>query len=121
MSTYDNKTSKIYPELNPTAPQEPKTYAIKLLFKSKLDSIANIISQAIQDGHISFIVFHKVFQKVEKYLKLKVDIRNQTKAKVKQITKEQREELLEQGRKKGKEGFLRKTVNTSGVQVVNVI
>ena len=32
MSIYDNETtSKIYPDLNPTAPQEPKTYRLKKL------------------------------------------------------------------------------------------
>ena len=60
----------------------------------------------MQDGDISSIEFHKVLQEVEKYRKLKADIRNQTKAKVRQITKEQQEELLEQGRKEGKEDFL---------------
>ena len=29
MSIYDNKTSKIYPDLNPTAPQERQTYCLK--------------------------------------------------------------------------------------------
>ena len=48
---------------------------------------------------ISSIEFHKVLQEVEKYRTLKADISNQTKTKVRQITKEQREELLEQGRK----------------------
>ena len=48
-------------------------------------------------------------QEVEKHHKLKADIRNQAKTKVRQITKEQREELLEQGKKEGKEDFLRKT------------
>ena len=93
----------------------------KLLAHSKLDSIANIISQAMQDGDISSIEFHIVLQKVEKYCKLKADVRNQAKAKVKQITKEQREKLLEQGRKEGKEDFLRKTANTSGIQGVSAI
>ena len=65
--------------------------------------------------------FHKVLQKLEKNRKLKADIRNQVKAKVKQITKEQREELLEQGRKEGKEDFLRKIANTSGIQGVSAI
>ena len=69
--------------------QQEKHDAIKLLAHSKLDSIANIISQAMQDGDISSIEFHKVLQEVEKYRKLKVDIRNQAKAKVKQITKGQ--------------------------------
>ena len=65
--------------------------------------------------------FHEVLQEVEKYRKLKADIRNQTKAKVKEITKEQREETLEQDRKKGKEHFLGKIANTSGNQSANAI
>ena len=99
--------------------KQEKHDAIKLLAQSKLDSIANIISQAMQDGDISPTEFHTVLQEVDKYRKLKADIRNQTKAKVKEITKEQREELLEQGRKEGKEDFLRKIANTSGIQGVN--
>ena len=75
----------------------------------------------MQDGDISSIEFHKVLQEVEKYRKLKADIRNQTKAKVRQITKEQQEELLEQGRKEGKEDFLWKITNTSGIQGVSAI
>ena len=59
----------------------------------------------MQDGDISPTEFHKVLQEMEKYRKLKADIRNQTKAKVKQITKEQREKILEQGRKEGEEIF----------------
>ena len=75
---------------------------IKLLAQKKFDSIADIISQGMKDGDISSIKFHKVLIRVEKYCKLKTDIRNQDKTKVKQmITKEQQEELLEQGRKEG--------------------
>ena len=73
----------------------------------------------MQDGNISPFEFHKVLQEVEKYRQLKAYIRNQTNAKVKQIAKEQREEILEQGRKEGKEDFLRKIANTSGIQGVN--
>ena len=86
--------------------KQEKHDAIKLLAQSKLDSIANIISQAMQDGDISPTEFHKVLEEVEKYCKLNADVRNQAKAKVKDITKEKREEILEQGRKKGKEDFL---------------
>ena len=64
-----------------------------------LDSIANIISQALQDGDISTTELHKVLQEVEKYRKLKTDIRNQAKARVKQIKEKQREKVLKQGRK----------------------
>ena len=101
--------------------KQEKNDSIKLLSQSKLDSVANIISQAMQDVDISPTEFHKVLREVEKYHKLKADIRNQTKAKVKQITKEQREKLLEQGRKEGKEDFLRKISNTSGTQSVSAI
>ena len=73
----------------------------------------------MQDGNISPFEFHKVLQEVEKYRQLKAYIRNQTNAKVKQIAKEQRGEILEQGRKEGKEDFLRKIANTSGIQGVN--
>ena len=85
--------------------KQEKHNAIKLLAQSKLDSIANIISQAMQDGDIFPNDFHKVLQEVEKYRKVKADIRNQAKAKVKEITKKQQEEILEQGRKEGKEDF----------------
>ena len=64
-----------------------------------LDSIANIISQALQDGDISTTELHKVLQEVEKYRKLKADTRNQAKARVKQIKEKQREKVLKQGRK----------------------
>ena len=70
--------------------KQEKHDAIKLLAQSKLDSITNIISQAIQDGDISSTEFHKVLQEVQKYREIKSDIRNQIKAKVKKITKEQR-------------------------------
>ena len=95
--------------------KQEKHDAIKLLAQSKLHSIADIISQAMQDGYISSIEFHKVLQEVEKYRKLKADIRNQAKTKVRKIPKEQREELLEQRRQEGKEDFLRKITNTSDI------
>ena len=39
--------------------KQEKHDAIKLLVQSKLDSMADIISQAMQDGDISSIEFHK--------------------------------------------------------------
>ena len=101
--------------------KQEKHDAIKLLAQSKLDIITNIISQAMQDGDILSTEFHKVLQEVENYRKLKVDIRNQAKAKVKEITKEQREEILEQGRKEGKEDFLQKIAHSSGNQGASAI
>ena len=95
--------------------------AIMLLAQSKLDSIADIISQAMQDEDISPAEFHKVLHESKKYRKLKADIRNRIKAKVKQIEKEQRVEILEQGRKDGKEDFLQQIANSSGTQGFNAI
>ena len=46
--------------------KQEKHHAIRLLAQSKLDSIANIILQAMQDGDISSTEFHKVLQEVEK-------------------------------------------------------
>ena len=57
--------------------KQEKHDAIKLLAQSKLDRIANIISQAMQDGDISPTEFHKVLREVENYRRLKADIRNQ--------------------------------------------
>ena len=84
--------------------KQEKHYAIKLLAQSKLDSWYHFTDNARRD--ISSIEFHKVLQEVNKYRKLKVDIGNHAKTKVKQITKEQREQLLEQGTKEGKENVL---------------
>ena len=60
MSIYDNDTSKIYSDVNPTGLQEPQAYRFK-----------NIISQAIHEGDISSIQFHKIFQEVENIANLR--------------------------------------------------
>ena len=78
------------------------------------------MSQAMQDGDFSSIEFREALQEIERYRKLKADIKNQGKTKVRQITKEQREELLEKGRNEGKD-FLRKIANISDIQGVNFI
>ena len=101
--------------------KQEKQDAIKLLTQNKLDGIANIISQAMQDGDISPTEFHKVLQEVEKCRKLKTDIRDQAKTKVKEITKEQREEILEQERTEDKKDLLRKNANASGTHGANAI
>ena len=68
--------------------KQEKHDVIKLPGKSKLDNIVDIIWQAMKDGEVSSTEFHlKVLRKVEKYRKLKADIRKQAKIKVKLITK----------------------------------
>ena len=80
-TTITRKYFKIFTKKNKNRMKQEKHNAIKLLAQSKLDSIANIISQAMQDGYISPTEFHKVLKEVE-YCKLKSDIKNQAKAKV---------------------------------------
>ena len=79
----------------------------------------------MQDGDISPTEFHKALQEVKNIVKYKADIRNQTKTKIKQIEKKQQKEIFEQarkeGKKEGKENFLRKIANTSGTQGVSAI
>ena len=82
--------------------KQEKLDAIKFLAQSKLANIANIISQTMQGGCISSIEFHKVLQEVEKYRKLTANSTNQAKTKVRQIEKEQGEELAEQRCKEAK-------------------
>ena len=77
-TTITQKSYKLF-----TVKQE-KQDAIKLLAQIKLDSISDIILQAMQSGDILSIQFHKVFEEQEKYLKLTVNIRNQAKIKLKQ-------------------------------------
>ena len=69
------KTFKIFTE------KQEKHHAIKLLAQTKLDRTSNIISHTMEDGDISPTEFHKVLQEVEKYRRLKADIRNQAKPK----------------------------------------
>ena len=114
-TTITQKSFKIF-----TVKQE-KHDLIKLRAQSKLISIANIISQAMQDGDISPTDFQKVLQEVKRYRKLKADIRNHARAKVKEITNEQRVKILEQGRQEGKEDYFQKIPNSSGTQGANAI
>ena len=101
--------------------KEKKHDNIRLLAQSKLDSISEAISQAIQDENVSPTEFHKILQERENYRKLKADIRKRAKTKQAKLSKEQREEILEQGRKEGREDFLRKITNTSGINTANIM
>ena len=114
-TTITRKTISIF------SSKEKKHDDIRLLAQSKLDSISETISQPIQDEKVSPTEFHKILQEAENYRKLKADIRKQAKAKQAKLSKEQREEILEQGRKEGREDFLRKIANTSGINTANAM
>ena len=62
----------------------------------------------MQDRGISPTEFQKVLQEVEQYCKLKADIRNQIKTKIKKSTKEERKNYLSKEEKKAKKIFYKK-------------
>ena len=59
----------------------------------------------MQDGYISSIEFHKVLQEMEKYRKLKADIRNQTKAKLNKPQRNRDKNYLNKEKKKVRKIF----------------
>ena len=67
----------------------------------------------MQDEDISSIEFHKVLQEVEKYRKLKTDIRKQAKANLKQITDHERtaRRITSTRKKRGPGRFFAKNYN----------
>ena len=75
----------------------------------------------MQDGYISSIEFHKVLQEMEKYRKLKADIRNQTKAKLNKSQRNSDKNYLNKEEKKVRKIFLGKFANTSGIQGASAI
>ena len=85
--------------------KQGKHDAIMVLAQSKLDSIVDIISQAMQGGDITPAEFHKVLQETGKNRKLKADIRNQTRVKVKRSRKNSEKKYLNKEEKKAKKFF----------------
>ena len=71
--------------------------------QTKSGSVSDAISQAIQNENTLPAEFHKILQVMEN-----IEIQRQNKAKVRQITKEEREELLEHGKRKGRKIFYKK-------------
>ena len=72
-----------------------KHYEIKTLGESKLNSIKDLISKALQDGEISEGEFKMVLNEMEKYSELKQEIKT---TKNIEITDGEKKKLIEQGR-----------------------
>ena len=72
---------------------------IRVLALSKLSSITDVISNALRDGHISPEEFKLVLDEVEKYGKMKADIRKKTrKAHAAQSDEAAKNELMAEAR-----------------------
>lgn len=94
---------------------------IKTLAEAKLDSISGLVSKAIEDAHISHQEYQFILKEVEHYRTLKEQIRTKSKRVVDTITAEQREAILAEGRKQGKQDFLRKIAQSSDIQTANAM
>ncbi len=92
---------------------------IKTLAESKLDSISGLVSKSVEDASISHKEYQFILKEVEKYRVLKEQIRTKSKRVVDSITAEQRENILAQGRKEGKQAFLEQIAHSSGTQPAN--
>ena len=92
---------------------------IKTLAESKLDSISSLVSKAIEDAHVSHKEYQLILKEVEHYRAMKEEIRTKSKKTTDAITAEQREAILAQGRKEGREDFLKKIGASSDTQPVS--
>ena len=86
---------------------------IKTLAESKLDTISGLVSKAIENSHIDHQEYLLILKEVEHYRTMKKEIRTKSKKTTDAITAEQRETILEAGRKDGREDFLKKIAGTS--------
>ena len=94
---------------------------IRLLAESKLDSVSDAVSQAIQDGDISPQEYQRILKEVDHYRQIKQQIRQKTKRATNAITEEQRQAILDQGRKEGREAFLQQVASSSATQHVTAM
>ena len=108
-----HKTQKIFES------KAKKHDKIKTLAESKLDSISDLVSRAIEDAHVSHEEYHFILKEIEHYRAMKEQIRTKSKHITDAITTEQREAILAQGREEGKQAFLRKIAASSDTQAAN--
>ena len=92
---------------------------IKVLAEAKLDSISGLVSKAVEDSTISHQEFQFIITEIEHYRNLKKEIRMKSKRVADAITTEQREAILAQGRKQGKDDFLKQIARSSDTQTAN--
>ena len=92
---------------------------IKTLAEAKRDSISGLVSKAIENGSISHEEYQTILNEAEHYRILKEQIRSKSKKVVAQITAEQREAILAQGREEAKQRFLQQIENTSATLTVS--
>uniref|UniRef100_UPI00148F01D8 hypothetical protein n=1 Tax=Acinetobacter baumannii TaxID=470 RepID=UPI00148F01D8 len=94
---------------------------IKILAEGKLNSISTLISKSVEDANISHDEFKFILKELEHYRTLKDQIKTKSKRAINAITNEQREAILAEGKKLGRQDFLRQVARTSATQPVNAM
>ena len=112
-TTITRKTNKLFDT------KAKKHDKITVLAQTKLDSVHDTISRAINDGHIDPTEFQRIIQEKERYLLLKEQIRQKTKRVTDSINEEQRRAILDQGRKVGRQDFLQQIANSSNTPIAS--
>ena len=75
---------------------------IQILAESKLNTIYNHVSKAINNAHISEEEFALILGELDKYKRMEEDIRHKTH---KQLSNNEKECLIEKGRKEAENNF----------------
>ena len=107
------KTNKLFDE------KVKKHDKIAVLAQTKLDSINGTVSKAINDGHIDPTEFQRIVHERQRYMLLKQQIRDKTKRVTETINNEQRQAILDQGRKEGRQDFLQQIANSSNTPIAS--
>ena len=98
-----------------------KHHDILVIAQTVLDSITLQISRAIQDASISHYEFQQIIAAKQRYLAKKHELRSKSKKALKEIYAKQRQDLLEQGRREGREEVAKKLVDNSDILHASVI
>ena len=85
-----------------------KHYEIKTLGESKLNSIKNLISTALNDGQISEQEFKMVLDELDKYN----DLKDRTHTKQSALSEQEKKKLIEQGKAQALSAIQKKIKDT---------
>ena len=81
---------------------------VRVLAESKLNSIADLVSKALEDGEISHEEFQAVVNEAQRYHDMKKRVQVGTQKKIVELDKATEKALIEQGRKEARNSFMNK-------------
>jgi len=81
---------------------------IRMLAESKHNSIAELVSKALEDGVISQSEFTGIVSEITRYNSLKSNIREGTNKKIQEVDEDTKKEWIELGKKEAHQAFIKK-------------